>query len=49
MANFDFIDLPPRHDAVNYLKLKSYTSKIHGAASSIGFICKSLHNDIVSL
>ena len=38
MANFDFINLLPRHVAVNYLKLKSYTSKIQRTASSIGFI-----------
>ena len=49
MANSHFIDLLPRHIAVNYLKLKSYTSKIHRTASSIGFICKSLHNNIVPL
>ena len=46
MANFD-INLLPRHVAVNYLKLKSYTSKIQRTASSIGFIRKSLHNNIV--
>ena len=47
MANFDFINLLPKHVAANYLKLKSYTSKIQRTASSIGFICKSLHNNIV--
>ena len=47
MANFDFINLLPRHVAVNYLKLKSYTSKIQRTASSIGFIRKSLHISIV--
>ena len=47
MANFDFINLLPRHVAFNYLKLKSYTSKIQRTASSIGFIRKSLHNNIV--
>ena len=46
MANFD-INLIPRHVDVNYLKLKSYTSKIQRTASSIGFIRKSLHNNIV--
>ena len=34
MANFDFINLLPRHVAVNYLKLKSHTSKIQRTASS---------------
>ena len=48
MANFDYINLLSRHVAVNYLKLKSYTSKIQRTASSIGFIRKSLHNNIVS-
>ena len=47
MANIDFIKLLPQHVAVNYLKLKSYTSKIQRAASSTGFIRKSLHNNIV--
>ena len=38
MAIFDFINLLPRHVAINYLKLKSYTSKIQRIVSSIGFI-----------
>ena len=42
MANFDSINLLPRHVAVNYLKLKSDTSKVQKTASSIGFICKSI-------
>ena len=42
MASFDFINLLPRHFAVNCVKLKSYISKIQRTASSIGFICKSL-------
>ena len=46
MANFD-INLIPRHVAVNYLKIKSYASKIQRTASTIGFIRKSLHNNIV--
>ena len=29
MANFDYINLLPRHVAVNYLKLKSDTSKVN--------------------
>ena len=42
MANFDSINLLPRHVAVNYLRSKSESSKVHRTASSIGFICKSL-------
>ena len=42
-----FINLLSRHVAVNYLKLKYYTSKIQRTASSIGFTPKSLHNNIV--
>ena len=42
MVNFDSINLLPRHVAVNYLKLKSNTSKVQRTASNIGFICKSL-------
>ena len=38
MANFDFMNLLPRRAAVNYLKLKSYTSKIQRTPSSILFI-----------
>ena len=41
MTNFDSINLLPRHVAVNYLKVKSDTDKVHRTASSIGFICKS--------
>ena len=37
MANFDYINLLPRHVAVNYLKLKSYTSKIQRTA--LAFTC----------
>ena len=40
MANFDFINSLTRHVADNYLKVKSYTSKIQKTASSIGFIRK---------
>ena len=47
MANFAFINLLPRHVAVNYVKLKSYTSKIQRTAWSIGFMSKSLHNSIM--
>ena len=42
MSNFDSINLLPRHVAVNYLKLKSDTTKVQRTASSIEFICKSL-------
>ena len=42
MANFDSINLLPRHCAVNYLKLKSDTSKVQRIASRIGFIYQSL-------
>ena len=42
MANSHSINLLPRHVAVNYLKLKSDTSKVQRTASNIGFICKSL-------
>ena len=42
MVNFDSMNLLPRHVAVNYLNLKSDTSKVQRTASSIGFICKSL-------
>ena len=47
MENFHFINLLPRHVAVNYLKLKSYTRKIQRTSLSIGFTRKSLHNNIV--
>ena len=47
MENFHFINLLPRHVAVNYLKLKSYTRKIQRTSSSIGFTRKSVHNNIV--
>ena len=49
MANFDFINSLPRHVADNYLKLKSYTSKTQRTVSSIGFIRKLLHNNIVPI
>ena len=42
MANSHSINLLPRHVAVNYLKLKSDTSKVQRTASNIGFICNSL-------
>ena len=42
MANFDSINLLPRHVAVNYLKLKSDGSKVRRTAWSIRFISKSL-------
>ena len=38
MVNFDSINLLPRHVAVNYLKLKSNTSKVQRTASNIEFI-----------
>ena len=41
MANFDSINLLPRHVAVNCLKLKSDISRVRGTKSGIGFICKS--------
>ena len=40
MGNFDSINLLPRHVAVNYLKLKSDTSKVQRTTPRIGFICK---------
>ena len=42
MANFNSMSLLPRLVAINYLKLKSDTSKVHTTALSIAFICKSL-------
>ena len=42
MGNFDSMNLLPRHVAVNYLKLKSDTSKVQKTASRIGFIFKPL-------
>ena len=46
-AYFGGINLLSRQVAVNYLKLKSYTSKIQRTALSIEFIHKLLHNNIV--
>ena len=48
MANTILFKLLPRHIAADYLKLTSVTSKLQRPASSIAFIKKSLHNNIVS-
>ena len=42
MANFDSVNLIPRHVVINYLKLKYDNSKVLGTGLNIGFICKSL-------
>ena len=42
MANFDSVNLIPRHVAVIYLKLKWDTSKVLRTALRIGFISNSL-------
>ena len=42
MANFDSVNLIPRHVPVIYLKFKSDTSKVQRTALGIGFISNSL-------
>ena len=48
MANTNLFNLLPRHIAADYLKLKSITRKLQRTASSIAFIKKSLHHNLLS-
>ena len=47
MANTILFDLLSRHIATDYLKLKSIRSKLQRTTSSIVFIKKSLHHNLV--
>ena len=46
MAFDSFINTLPRHTAIDYYKLKSLSSKIQKAASSIGFIQHALFHEV---
>ena len=46
MAFDSFINTLPRHIAIDYYKLKSLSSKIQKAASSIGFIQHALFHEV---
>ena len=47
MASTILFNLLPRHVAADYLKLKSITSKLQKTVSSIAFINKSLHHNLL--
>ena len=46
MANLPFTFKLPRHAGIQYYNLRTITSKIQRTASIIGFIHKSLYNEV---